>query len=223
MLLTDPPYNVNYGAVRDVSEAVKRHKRTDGPLIQNDNMGDEEFREFLTSAFRNANAVMRPGAVFYIWHADGEGYNFRGACRDVGWTVRQCLIWNKNTLCFGRQDYQWKHELGVVAVGGVNVVHHDVVHGSGNDLALCDLAVRQQEDGVVAHEILDVLEAVLVLDGDRAVPRYSATSRTLAKPTTPVTVRCIFLNLFSTLPFAMARAIWKVLGVPFRLPVFRYL
>nr|DAK91484.1 MAG TPA: hypothetical protein [Caudoviricetes sp.] len=57
--------------------------------------------------------------------------------------------------------------LGVVAVGGVNVVHHDVVHGGGNDLALCDLAVRQQEDGVVAHEILDVLEAVLVLDGDR--------------------------------------------------------
>nr|DAX28979.1 MAG TPA: hypothetical protein [Caudoviricetes sp.] len=55
----------------------------------------------------------------------------------------------------------------VVAVGGVNVVHHDVVHGGCNDLALCDLAVRQQEDGVVAHEILDVLEAVLVLDGDR--------------------------------------------------------
>nr|DAT71301.1 MAG TPA: hypothetical protein [Caudoviricetes sp.] len=54
----------------------------------------------------------------------------------------------------------------VVAVGGVNVVHHDVVHGGGNDLAFCDLAVRQQEDGVVAHEILDVLEAVLVLDGD---------------------------------------------------------
>ena len=110
MLITDPPYNVNYGAVRDVSEAVKRHKRTDGLLIQNDNMGDEEFREFLTSAFRNADSVMRPGAVFYIWHADGEGYNFRGACKDPGWTVRQCLIWNKNTLCMGRQDYQWKHE-----------------------------------------------------------------------------------------------------------------
>lgn len=110
MLLTDPPYNVNYGAVRDVSEAVKRHRRTDGLLIQNDNMGDDEFRNFLTSAFKSADAVMRPGAVFYIWHADGEGYNFRGACKDVGWTVRQCLIWNKNTLCMGRQDYQWKHE-----------------------------------------------------------------------------------------------------------------
>ena len=63
MLLTDPPYNVNYGAVRDVSEAVKRHRRTDGLLIQNDNMGDDEFRKFLTSAFKSADAVMRPGAV----------------------------------------------------------------------------------------------------------------------------------------------------------------
>nr|DAF72648.1 MAG TPA: hypothetical protein [Caudoviricetes sp.] len=56
--------------------------------------------------------------------------------------------------------------LGVVAVGGVNVVHHDVVHGGCNDLALCNLAIGQQENGVVAHEVLDVLEAVLVLDGD---------------------------------------------------------
>jgi len=28
----------------------------------------------------------------------------------VGWTVRQCIIWNKNSLVLGRQDYQWKHE-----------------------------------------------------------------------------------------------------------------
>lgn len=43
-------------------------------------------------------------------YQDSEGYNFRGACSDIGWTVRQCLIWNKNTLVLGRQDYQWKHE-----------------------------------------------------------------------------------------------------------------
>jgi site-specific DNA-methyltransferase (adenine-specific) len=53
---------------------------------------------------------MKPGASFYIWHADQEGYNFRAAVRDVGQQVRQCLIWNKNQLVMGRQDYQWKHE-----------------------------------------------------------------------------------------------------------------
>ncbi len=99
MLLTDPPYNVNYeGATADKLK------------IKNDNMGDSQFREFLRDAFTAANMVMKEGAVFYIWHADSEGYNFRGACKDVGWTVRQCLIWNKNQMVMGRQDYHWKHE-----------------------------------------------------------------------------------------------------------------
>ena len=110
LLITDPPYNVNYGNVRDVSEAIKLHKRTDGLIIQNDNMDAESFRNFLRDAFTSADSVMREGACFYIWHADNEGYNFRGACMDIGWKVRQCLIWNKNSMVMGRQDYQWKHE-----------------------------------------------------------------------------------------------------------------
>ena len=99
MLLTDPPYNVNYEG-----------KTKDKLKIKNDQMGNYNFRQFLTDAFSNADMVMKPGAVFYIWHADSEGYNFRGACFDAGWTVRQCLIWNKNSMVMGRQDYQWKHE-----------------------------------------------------------------------------------------------------------------
>ena len=57
-----------------------------------------------------AAMVMKPGAPFYIWHADSEGYNFRGACKDAMLRVRQCLIWVKNSLVMGRQDFQWKHE-----------------------------------------------------------------------------------------------------------------
>lgn len=53
---------------------------------------------------------MKPGAVFYIWHADSEGYNFRKACVESGWKVRQCLIWHKNAMVMGRQDYHWQHE-----------------------------------------------------------------------------------------------------------------
>ena len=99
MLLTDPPYNVAY-------EGKTKKKLT----IQNDEQEDADFRQFLVDAFEAANAVMKPGAVFYIWHADSEGYNFRGACFDIGWKVRQCLIWNKNSMVMGRQDYHWKHE-----------------------------------------------------------------------------------------------------------------
>ena len=99
LYLTDPPYNVAYEG-----------KTKDALTIENDSMDDESFRQFLVDAFSMADTVLDPGGVFYIWHADSEGYNFRGACRDVGWKVRECLIWNKNTLVLGRQDYQWKHE-----------------------------------------------------------------------------------------------------------------
>ena len=99
LLLTDPPYNVDY-------EGKTKQKLK----IQNDSMEDSKFRSFLRDAFYAADSVMKPGAVFYIWHADSEGYNFRGACHDIGWKVRQCLVWNKNSMVMGRQDYQWKHE-----------------------------------------------------------------------------------------------------------------
>lgn len=97
MWLTDPPYNVNY-------------EGSTGMTIKNDNMEDSRFRAFLVDAFKAAVGAMNPGAAFYIWHADSEGYNFRGACRDVGLQVRQCLVWVKNSLVLGRQDYQWRHE-----------------------------------------------------------------------------------------------------------------
>ena len=73
-------------------------------------MSDVNFREFLIKAFGAAVAFLKPGACYYIWHADSEGYNFRGALQDVGLKVRQCLIWNKQTMVMGRQDYHWKHE-----------------------------------------------------------------------------------------------------------------
>ena len=97
IFVTDPPYNVAY-------------EGSNGLKIKNDDMSDDKFRQFLADAFIAASVVMKPGAVFYIWHADIEGYNFRGACRDAKFQVRQCLIWNKDSLVMGRQDYHWKHE-----------------------------------------------------------------------------------------------------------------
>jgi site-specific DNA-methyltransferase (adenine-specific) len=103
--LTDPPYNVEVQGGNHGDP-----ERTNGLKIMNDKMSDDEFRQFLRDAYVAADAVMKPGAVFYIWHADSEGYNFRGAAQDAGWKVRQCLIWKKSSLVMGRQDYHWKHE-----------------------------------------------------------------------------------------------------------------
>ena len=97
LLETDPPYNVA------VSNA-------NGDTIANDDMPVEQFSEFLYNAFTCAYAVMRPGAVFYIWHADSNGLQFREACENAQLPIRQNLIWVKNHFTLGRQDYQWMHE-----------------------------------------------------------------------------------------------------------------
>lgn len=99
LLITDPPYNISY-------EGKTEEKMT----IKNDSMNEDDFRLFLKNAFIAADSNMSPGATFYIWHADIERYNFEGACNDMGWQVRETLIWNKNSMTIGRQDYQWKHE-----------------------------------------------------------------------------------------------------------------
>lgn len=110
LMLTDPPYNVALGMGGSVDEARKRHRRTDGLVIMNDKMEESEFYEFLLKCFTAGAKALKDGGSFYIWHADNEGLNFRSALKESGLTLRQTLIWNKNTITLGRQDYQWKHE-----------------------------------------------------------------------------------------------------------------
>ena len=97
LIVTDPPYNVDY-------------EGSDGKKIKNDHMEDQSFLNFLTTAFKVMMSVLKAGGVCYVWHADSEGYNFRQAVKNAGGVVRQCIIWVKNSLVLGRQDYQWRHE-----------------------------------------------------------------------------------------------------------------
>ena len=99
LYLTDPPYNVSY-------EGKTKDKLT----IQNDKQTDDEFIQFLSQAFVSADSVLKMGGAFYIWHSDSEGLNFRLACIEAKWKLRQTLIWSKNSMVMGRQDYHWQHE-----------------------------------------------------------------------------------------------------------------
>lgn len=96
MLLTDPPYNVDYEGIAG--------------KIENDNMNETEFYNLLIDAFINMYSVAKAGAPIYVFHADTEGLNFRNAFKNAGFKLAQCLVWVKNTFVMGRQDYQWKHE-----------------------------------------------------------------------------------------------------------------
>ncbi len=97
--VTDPPYNVAYvGATEDELS------------IRNDEMSNDDFLMFIRQSFTRMHDVMKPGAAIYVFHADGEGANFRIGFKQAGFKFAQCLIWVKNQFTIGRQDYQWQHE-----------------------------------------------------------------------------------------------------------------
>lgn len=108
LVVTDPPYNVDYGSKADTMNKYG-YGFTDR-RIQNDFMPELQFIEFLADAFQNTAAVMRQGAAYYIFHASITQMEFETALRMNNMKTRQQIIWVKNALVIGRQDYQWKHE-----------------------------------------------------------------------------------------------------------------
>jgi DNA modification methylase len=99
MVLTDPPYNVAY---------VGKTKET--MTIKNDSMSGDDFYTFLYDFYTALSTATKKGGAIYVWHASSEIVNFARAMVDAGWLLKQQLIWVKNSLVMGRQDYHWKHE-----------------------------------------------------------------------------------------------------------------
>jgi DNA modification methylase len=99
LVLTDPPYNVDY-------EGKGRQRLK----IVNDAMASTAFYEFLFGAFAQTLAHAFAGANAYVFHADTEGLNFRRAFADAGWRLAQCGVWVKPNFVLGHHDYHWRHE-----------------------------------------------------------------------------------------------------------------
>lgn len=99
LVVTDPPYNVAY-------EGKTAKKLT----ISNDSMAGDDFYQFLRDLYASMFASMKAGAPIYVFHADSEGANFRRALQDAGLKLSQCLVWVKQAMVLGRQDFHWKHE-----------------------------------------------------------------------------------------------------------------
>ena len=98
LLLTDPPYGVDYEG-----------KTKDKLKIENDSASETEQIAFLSAAFRNAYNSMKPGAAYYCWCVMPQKA-FHLALEASGLKPHQLLIWVKNAMVFGKQDYQWRHE-----------------------------------------------------------------------------------------------------------------
>jgi hypothetical protein len=98
VLWTDPPYGIEYVG-----------KTADALTIANDDGAGLPM--LLSQAFSSADAVLEPGARFYIFAPAGpRGTEFRLAVRDVGWQLHQTLVWAKQTPVLGHSDYHYQHE-----------------------------------------------------------------------------------------------------------------
>ncbi len=127
MGFTDPPWNVNYGALKE-DNAQGYKPRT----ILNDFMGTEDFKEFMNKAFASLNFSMKDGAMTYVVMSAQEWGNMMLtlASNDFHWS--STIIWNKDSLVLSRKDYHTKYE--------------PIWYGWKNGSRLCPLEDRKQSD-----------------------------------------------------------------------------
>jgi len=197
LIFTDPPYNVDY-------------EGGTGLTIQNDAWKDSaDFRAFLQEAFTNMYVTARPGAPIYVCHADREGLAFREAFTAAGFYHAQTLVWAKQALVLGRQDFHSRHEL--ILYGWKRGTAHSF-YGRRNQNTVWEegglVTATPVADGYELH-IGGPLEAIVVKvprfeiicrEGDEltTVWRVNRPVRSAEHPTTkPVELICRALKLSS--------------------------
>lgn len=103
LFLTDPPYNVNY---TDGHENERK--------IMNDHWdSDEEAGKNLWKpAFTNARNIANEFCSVYCFMPQGGTHMMMMMMMmmESGWQVKHELIWVKQSLVLGRQDYNYQHE-----------------------------------------------------------------------------------------------------------------
>jgi site-specific DNA-methyltransferase (adenine-specific) len=105
LLLTDPPYGVDYSQKNEFLNKYDKGNRIQTD-IKNDNIND--IKQFCINflsiiPFSDYN-------IFYIFFAGLQLHHLREAIEVSNLKFSQYLIWNKNNHILGRQDYLNKHE-----------------------------------------------------------------------------------------------------------------
>lgn len=149
LIVTDPPYNVNY-------------ESSTGMKIQNDNFENSDlFYEFLYQYFKEASQRTKPGAPIYVFHSDTERVNFQTAMKESQFELKQVLIWVKNALVMGRQDYHWRHE--PILYGWKSGGAHKWYGGRQHDTVIDD-KTKYSLNTMKKNELIDLVKTLLVDD-----------------------------------------------------------
>jgi DNA modification methylase len=109
LIVTDPPYNVNYENKIDYHKMFKNDVRKNNSIM-NDYMDSDKFFDFLLAMYMIANQHIKAGGPIYVFHSDVERVGFQLAMNAAGFKFSETLIWVKNSFNLSRNDYHWKHE-----------------------------------------------------------------------------------------------------------------
>ena len=105
MVFTDPPWNVNYGAVKEGNAMGYKPRQ-----IMNDSMSTDDFKSFMDSSFTNMALFSKKGCPTYVVMSAQEWGNMMLSLFDNGYHWSSTIIWNKSHLVMSRKDYHTKYE-----------------------------------------------------------------------------------------------------------------
>lgn len=97
LMVTDPPYGVNYDPTWRHETGLNNSKRTG--VVLNDDIAD------WTDAW-----ALFPGDVAYVWHGALHATTVADSLVRSNFNIRSQIIWAKSRLVIGRGDYHWQHE-----------------------------------------------------------------------------------------------------------------
>lgn len=113
LVLTDPPYMVDYGdaIVPDGRGGYRARRRGGTSEIANDTLAAPDADAFVHDAMRVARDTLKPGGSYYVFCPPGPDMaRFITGLRAARMEPRETIIWVKDSFVFGRQDYHWRHE-----------------------------------------------------------------------------------------------------------------
>lgn len=136
MVLSDPPYNVDYSEKNEFLNSISKGNRNQTP-IKNDKI--EDFRCFIKNYLEavptnNYNTI-------YLFTSGKEIANVILAFKEAGCYYSQDLKWIKNNHVLGRLDYNPKSENIIYGWKG----KHKFYGGFQTDVIECDKPLRSEE------------------------------------------------------------------------------
>jgi DNA modification methylase len=105
LLFTDPPWNVNYGAVKAGNAMGYKPRK-----ILNDHMSEADWTQFVTGFCASFYAVTKPGALAYVVMSAQEWPAIDKGLREAKFHWSSTIIWVKDSLVLSRKDYHTQYE-----------------------------------------------------------------------------------------------------------------